>query len=115
MALFHAQLETRCPMNAVTQVPEPKNEPVFSYASGTAERRDIVAALATLAQEQRDLPLVIGGKEVRTKEKGEVRAPHRHRQVLATFSQGGATEIMQAIDAATAARANWAATPFEER
>jgi 1-pyrroline-5-carboxylate dehydrogenase len=97
------------------RVPTPHNEPVLSYAPGTPERATLRARIGELAAEELEIPLVIGGKEVRTGRLGEIRAPHRHAQRLARFHQAGAAEVQAAIDAACAARRGWAGMPFQAR
>ena len=95
--------------------PLPHNEPVLTYASGSAERIALKARLATMASERPDVPHVIAGKELRDGAAYEVRAPHDHGLLLATCHDGGAAVATKAIDAALAAGPAWAATPFEER
>ncbi|HEX9288444.1 MAG TPA: L-glutamate gamma-semialdehyde dehydrogenase [Anaeromyxobacteraceae bacterium] len=99
----------------IFRVPVPHNEPVLSYAPGTPERRELKARLATLSKQELEIPLVIGGKEVRTGKLADVRVPHRHGHRLARFHQAGAGEVQAAIDAAREARRGWAALPFEAR
>ena len=78
--------------NAIVQIPFPANEPVFSYAPGTRERRALKEQLARMLAEEIEIPLVIGGKEVRTGNLGDCRCPHDHRHVLASYHQAGAAE-----------------------
>jgi len=59
--------------NAYFQFAEPKNEPVLNYAPGSPERASLQAALAEMKAQKRDIPMYIGGKEVRTKDKKEIR------------------------------------------
>jgi 1-pyrroline-5-carboxylate dehydrogenase len=97
------------------RVPAPLNEPVRGYAPGTVERTNLQAALDAAAGEELEIPLVIGGREVRTKKTGTAVMPHAHRHVLARFHQAGPAEVQAAIDAAEAARPAWAALPWAER
>jgi len=97
------------------RVPAPRNEPVLSYAPGTLERRALRARLGELAAQEVEIPLVIGGREVRTGRLADARAPHRHAQRLARWHQAGPGEVEAAIDAARKARRSWAAKPFHER
>ena len=101
--------------NGTFALPPPRNEPLLSHAPGTPERAALAARLAELAREPIEIPLVIGGKEVRTGRLGEVRAPHRHGQVLARFHQAGPAEVKAAGDAALAARREWADRAPHER
>ena len=97
------------------RVPAPQNEPNLAYAPGSRERDDVKTRLALMAAETVDIPLVIGGKEVRTGTLGKAVMPHKHAHVLATYHKGSADHARQAIDAALAARREWASWPFEDR
>ena len=102
-------------INANLRPPLPVNEPIKEYAPGSAERDALKLALAKMSSEQVEIPLVIGGKKVHTGKLAEVRMPHRHGQVIAKSHEAGAEHVEQAIAAARAARADWAATPFHHR
>ena len=102
-------------LNAFAQVPTPKNEPILSYAAGTPEREALKAALRQVASEEVEIPLVIGGKELRTGTLDEVRMPHRHQHVLARVHQADASHVQAAIDAALAAKREWSLMPFSDR
>ncbi|MGY1948145.1 L-glutamate gamma-semialdehyde dehydrogenase [Nocardia asiatica] len=103
-------------MDAVTVVPTPENEPVHSYAPGSRERELLVGKLAELAAEPVDVPLVIGGKHrPGIGARHDIVAPHRHRQVLGTYTDITHSEAHGAIDAAIGAAPGWRALPFEER
>ncbi len=100
--------------NGVYRIPAPRNEPVLSYAPGTTERAALQARLAELSSNEIEIPLVIGGREVRTGRIAEARVPHRHAQRLARWHQAGPAEVEAAIEAAARARRTWAATdPFD--
>ncbi len=98
-----------------TPLPPPVNEPIREYRPGSAERASLKAELARQAAEQIDMPLWIGGKEVRTGELETMRMPHAHQHVLGQAHLAGPKEAAAAIEAATAARAPWQAMSFEER
>ncbi len=100
---------------AILSVPTPANEPVRSYAPGSPEREQLKSALAALRAETAEIPLVIGGREVRTKAVLPVPEPHDHRRSLGTCASGDGSHARQAIDAALAASRAWSVTPFEER
>src|SRR5260370_10583680 len=91
-------------MNAIPRSPTPVNEPILSYAPGTAERAELKRALKEMSGQPIEIPLVIGGREVRTGRTVSVAMPHCHRHVLATVHQAGAAEIDAAIAAAPPAR-----------
>jgi 1-pyrroline-5-carboxylate dehydrogenase len=103
-------------MDAVTVVPTPVNEPVHSYAPGSPERELLLGKLAELSAASVDVPLVIGGKHrPGIGERHDIVAPHRHRQVLGTYTDATQSEAHGAIDAAMAAAPGWRALPFEDR
>lgn len=87
--------------------PQPKNEPVKSYLKGSPEREALEAELKRQTDTIIDIPLIIGGKEVRTGDIGKVVMPHDHHHVLATYHKAGEKEIKMAIDAAMMARKEW--------
>lgn len=98
-----------------TPLPLPTNEPVLSYAPGSPERAALKAALKTVAGERPEIPHVVGGAHVVEGAPLEVRAPHAHGQILATFRDGGDAIAKRAIEAAKRAARDWAHTSFEER
>jgi 1-pyrroline-5-carboxylate dehydrogenase len=102
--------------NAIYNVPLPKNEPVTSYAPNTPERERLLETYKRMrSQDPIDVPMYIGGKEVRTDNKKVMSPPHDHKHVLGHYNQGDASHVNQAIDAALAARKEWAALPWEHR
>ncbi len=101
--------------NAIVSVPPPKNEPVLSYAPGTAERRALRAELARLSGETLEIAPRIGGARVQTGKLARATMPHRHAHVLATWHQAGDAEVRRAIDAALAAHADWSRMAWEDR
>jgi len=101
--------------NAVIEVPKPGNEPIYSYAPGTPERTKLKEALAELSTRKIEIPLIIGGKEVRTGKLGKVVMPHNHSHVLAEYHMAGEKEIEMAVQAAMAAKEEWEALRWEER
>ena len=101
--------------NAVFSLPPAWNEPVLAYAPGSPERAELKAELARQASQVVDIPLVIGGREVRTGTVKHAVCPHDHRHVLARYHEAGEAEIQLAIEAALAAKRGWEATPWEDR
>jgi 1-pyrroline-5-carboxylate dehydrogenase len=95
--------------------PTPQNEPVKSYAPGSPERAELQVRLAEMKSQQIELPLVIGGEEVRTGETFDAVMPHDRDHVLATVHKGGAADVDRAIKAAADAWEDWHRTPWEER
>lgn len=103
-------------MDAVTVVPTPANEPVHTYAPGSQERELLVARLAEIAAQQVEVPLVIGGKHLPgAGARHDIVAPHRHTQVLGSYTDTTHAEAQGAIEAAIAAAPGWRSTSFEER
>ncbi|HME46706.1 L-glutamate gamma-semialdehyde dehydrogenase [Mycobacterium sp.] len=103
-------------MDAITDVPAPANEPVHDHPPGSPERMRLVAALDSLAAEPVDLPHVIGGQHrMGAGERIDVVQPHRHSARLGTLSNATRADAIAAMEAALAAGAEWAATPFDER
>jgi len=101
--------------NAVIQTPAPVNEPVLNYAPGSPEKQALKAALEEMSATQVDIPIVIGGKEIRTGNLGKIVMPHDHQHVLGTYHKAGPKEVQLAIDAAVAAQADWEQFRWEER
>ncbi|GAB3926837.1 L-glutamate gamma-semialdehyde dehydrogenase [Mucilaginibacter myungsuensis] len=95
--------------------PQPVNEPVLNYGPGSAERASLKKALEEARAQQVDIPMYIGGKEVRTGNTGELRPPHDHKHLLGTYHIGDREQIQAAIDAALAAKADWENLPWEQR
>jgi 1-pyrroline-5-carboxylate dehydrogenase len=102
-------------MNAIPRVPSPINEPVLSYAPGTPERLELKRTLKDLAARPIEIPLLIGGREVRTGKTVDAVMPHCHQHVLATVAQAGPSEVQAAIAAAQAAWRDWQAWGLERR
>jgi 1-pyrroline-5-carboxylate dehydrogenase len=101
--------------NAITSVPFPKNEPVRSYGPGSPEKASIKAKLVEMAGQEIEIPLIIGGREVRTGNLAECVIPHDHGHVLARYHQAGAEEVNQAAAAAAEAFGAWSQMPWEDR
>ena len=97
------------------RVPPPVNEPVKSYAPGSPEKLELKARLAAMAAERVDIPLIVGGKEIRTGTTAQSVMPHDHRHVLADWHKAGPNEIQQAVKAAEAAQREWANWSWEDR
>src|SRR5262249_7082308 len=95
------------------RVPVPINEPIRSYAPDTSERQALKKKLAAMSAEKIEIPIIIGGKEIRTGNTGTQVMPHRHGHVLATWHKAGAKEVEEAIKAAVEARREWASWNFE--
>lgn len=101
--------------NAYFQFAAPQNEPVYSYAPGSPERAALKKQLAAFKAVSADLPMYIGGKEVRTGKTVDIHPPHEIKHKLGHFHMGDASHVTTAIEAALSAQAQWAATPWEQR
>lgn len=99
----------------IYKVPVPVNEPVKSYAPGSAERKELQAMLAHLRAQELDIPMYIGGQEIRSNVVARIHPPHDHQHTLGHFHKSDKTHIQQAIDAALAAKEKWANLSWEHR
>jgi 1-pyrroline-5-carboxylate dehydrogenase len=102
-------------LSAVRRVPAAVNEPVKSYAPGSPERAELKARLTSMATERVDIPIIIGGKEIRTGKTGRSVMPFDHGHVLADYHLASPEHVQQAIASAVAARKEWANWPWEDR
>jgi 1-pyrroline-5-carboxylate dehydrogenase len=99
----------------MSKIPTPRNEPVLSYAPGTPERAALKAELARQSRDAIEIPVVVGGREIRTGRTINVVAPHNHKQVLAKVYQADAELIREAADTAVEAQRAWASMSFGDR
>lgn len=101
--------------NAFFEVPEISNEPVLSYAPGSAEKAALKKALADFKATTTDIPMTIGGQKIYTDNKVSMHPPHETKHTLGHFNKGGSEHVQQAIDAALAAKPAWENMPWQER
>ena len=99
----------------MSSIPKPINEPIRNYEPGSPEKASLKEKLAELSQKEIEIPLIIGGQEIRTGDTGKCIMPHNHGHVLATFHQAGEKEVRQAIESSQAAWKQWSTTPLQER
>jgi 1-pyrroline-5-carboxylate dehydrogenase len=102
-------------MSGAFSVPQPINETVLSYAPGSPERAALKAELARQSALQVEIPVVVGGKEVRTGKTINVVSPHAHQRVIARVHQADAATLESAVRSAVEAQREWASWPFEQR
>lgn len=102
-------------MSGIYNVNKPKNEPILDYKRGSRERELIEEALRELREEILDIPLIIGGKEVRTGVKKPCVLPHDHETVIGYYHEASEKEVQQAITSALEAKAKWEALPFQHK
>jgi 1-pyrroline-5-carboxylate dehydrogenase len=96
-------------------VPTPVNEPILNYAPGSKERELLKAAIAEARAKTLDIPMYIGGEEVRSGKTVSIHPPHDHQHTLGHYHQGDKSHIEAAINAALKAKADWANMPWEQR
>jgi len=101
--------------NGLVPIPKPANETVRTYGPGSVEKTTLKATMKAMLAEQIEIPLLIGGKEIRTGDTATAVCPHDHGHVLATYHQAGEKEIGMAVDAAAEAWLTWSEMPWEDR
>src|SRR5581483_6337533 len=109
---MHSSIMT---FNGPRRAPAPGNKPSKNYAPGSPERASLKSRLKEMAGEKVDIPLFIGGKEVKTGNCGKAVMPHDHRHVLGEYQKASEQHVLQAVEAARAARAEWSNWSFEDR
>ncbi|MDF2568713.1 MAG: delta-pyrroline-5-carboxylate dehydrogenase [Sporomusa sp.] len=101
--------------NAYFQIMFPKNEPVKTYMPGSPEREALNAELQRQLANPIEIPMIIGGKEVRSANKATMICPHDHKKVLGEYYIAGEKELLMAVEAAEAAKEEWENMPWEHR
>lgn len=101
--------------NAISQPPVAVNEPVYSYAPGSAERDALKKAIQELKNKEIEIPMYIGGEEVFTDKRISIHPPHELKYKLGDFSVGNHLHVQKAVDAALDAKASWENLPWENR
>lgn len=101
--------------NEIFNVPVAVNEPVLNYAPGSPERALLKAAIKEARSQKADIPMYIGGKEVRTGNKKEIRPPHDIKHLLGHFHAGDASHVKAAIHAAMKAKKDWENLSWDNR
>ena len=98
-----------------SRIPVPVNEPNLSYLPGSPEREELKSRLAAMSNERIDVPLIIGGREIRTGRTGQAVMPHDHRHVLAEWHKAEPQHVEQAIVAAAKAHREWSTWSLDDR
>ena len=96
-------------------VPIAENEPVWGYAPGSAERKELQATLREMKSKKIDAPMIIDGKEVRTGNTAPMSPPHEHAYHLGDYHKGGKEHALMAVEAALEARKKWSRLSWESR
>ena len=102
-------------VTAIRRVPKPRNEPVKTYAPGSAERTELKSRLRSMSEERIEIPVVVDGQRITTGKTFTAVSPHNHRHVLADCHEANALHVQAAIDASKRAQRDWASWSFEER
>ena len=99
----------------MTQIIKAVNEPVNSFAAGSPERVNLQNKYDEMASQTIEIPLIIGGKEIKTGDTESCVMPHDHQHILATYHKASAAEANQAIDNAMKTWKTWSKTSLQER
>ena len=102
-------------MNQIVKIPTAVNEPVRAYAPGTEETQSLKSKVQELKNTKADIPMYIGGKEIYTEEKISMHPPHETSFDLGNYNKGNKSHVEDAIEAALAAKENWANMPWQSR
>jgi len=101
--------------NGIFQIPAPVNEPILSYSPGSSERAELKARLKDMLGGQVEVPMIIGGKEIRNGKLADIRCPHDRGHLLGRYHQADAEFAIKAVDAAERAKRQWGEMPWESR
>ncbi|HKB84852.1 MAG TPA: aldehyde dehydrogenase family protein, partial [Ignavibacteriaceae bacterium] len=101
--------------NAYFKLPIPVNEPILNYAPGSLEKSELKKKLAELQSKEIEIPLIIGGEEIKSGKTAEIRVPHNLSKKLGIYQKAGEKEVKMAIEAALEARKTWSEMPWEHR
>lgn len=101
--------------NDIFSLKRPSNEPILSYEPGSEEKMEVKTKLNELKNNPVEIPLIINGKEVKTGNTKEIKAPHNHDLVLGKYHMAGEKEVNQAVEAALTAKEEWENTSWEKR
>ncbi|MGD2094158.1 MAG: L-glutamate gamma-semialdehyde dehydrogenase [Phycisphaerales bacterium] len=101
--------------NGIFHIPQPANEPCLQYAPGNPERVELSNKLKEMLNGQMEVPMIIGGEEVRSGNLADIRCPHDHRHLLGKYHQADADYAIKAVDAAQKAKKEWGEMPWESR
>ena len=100
---------------AISQVPFAINEPVKSYEPGSADVKSLISTYKTMWKQKTEIPMVIGGKEVKTKDKIKLQSPQDHKHDFGFYYKGNMKHVDEAIETALAAREKWNNLGWEQR
>ena len=101
--------------NGIVSIPDPVNEPIKAYGPGSPEKTSLKAKLDEMLGQEIEIPLVIGGEEVRTGDLADAVCPHDHGHVLGRYHKAGPKEVQMAVEASQRAWTQWSEMPWEHR
>ena len=101
--------------NGIFNVPVASNEPIYDYAPNTPEREALLASYRKQYTSTVDVPMYIGGQEVRTDKLGKLTPPHEHQHILGHYHIGDESHVKAAVNSALEAREQWGNMPWEHR
>ena len=101
--------------NGIFDVPYPINEPIYDYNPGSSEKAELKNTLDDMLSKEIEIPMVIGGEDVKSGNLADCRCPHDHKHLLGQYHKGDEKYVHQAIEAALEARKQWAETSWEAR
>ena len=101
--------------NGIFHIPQPVNEPTLLYEPGNPARAELKAKLTEMLSRQTEVPMIIGGEEVRNGNLADIRCPHDHQHVLGKYHEADASYVTKAVDAAQKAKREWGTMPWESR
>jgi 1-pyrroline-5-carboxylate dehydrogenase len=101
--------------NGIFHIPQPRNEPCLQYEPGSPGRSQLKAKLQEMLGEEFEVPMIIGGKEVRNGNLADIRCPHDHQRLLGKYHQADESFVTQAVDAAQEMKKEWGEMPWESR
>ncbi len=102
-------------MAGLFEVPGPINEPILTFAPGTPEREGVKKEIEKILSQEVEIPLIIGGKEIKTGDLGECTIPSNYSKVIARYHKAGEKEVEMAIESAMKAKLEWSKMPWEHR
>jgi len=101
--------------NGIFRIPRPVNEPCLQYAPGSKEREELCAQLKDMLCNEVDVPMIIGGEEIRNGNLADIRCPHDHQHILGRYHQADESYVIKAIDMAEKTKKEWGEMPWESR
>ena len=102
-------------MKNTNNIPKPINEPILSYEPGSPEKASLKKRIQELKSNKIEVPLIIGGQEIKSENLSEMYVPHDHQHILGSYHKAGSKEVTMAIESALSAWKTWSKTSMDER